>query len=496
MILWPWAHGAMGAAMAFACQTAAAAQTIEVPAAQSETTSPETTSPDTALTGEGPSLPTVADRPLEQDGNDPLLALAETQGDGGAFLDAVSLAVSRHGNVRSASAMVDAADARRDEAGMGLIPDVQLGLQSRESIASSFSGQPGTQFERTRARSRVDATFQVRQTLLDFGTIGSTISAAGERLRAAREDLDAAREQVALSAIAAWYDVFAARALLSLSNSFVEEQEGLVADLEQRIQSGFSAEGDMARLRSSLALARTDRARYRRMLAGAVASYEEFIGTPPPPDLERAPAPAVPAVTAEMAAFLARQSPAVLSAEAQARAAADDARATSAERLPVIDGSIEGGRYGLVRDQYDGDYDIRAVLTLRQNFFTGAIPRARGAKAQARAADARADAIADEAARAAAIAWADVDSLDVELQALADNYVASRQTRDVLALRFLASRGELFDVMQAQDSFFAIAARYIQVLTERDAARYVLLARTGRLLGALGLPNEGEYSPS
>lgn len=485
MILRSGMIGAICAAAALACPGAASAQPVDPLAQDAIESEPQ-----------GPVLPTVADRPLEREGEDPLLSLAETEGDGLGFLNAVSQAVARHGSVRSAAALVDAADARRDEAWMGVVPDVQLGLQSRESIASSFSGQPGTEFERTRARSRVDATFQVRQTLLDFGSTQYGIGAAGERLRAARQDLDVAREQVAMSAIAAWYDVFAARALLSLSNSFVEEQEGLVADLEQRIESGFSAEGDMARLRSSLALARTDRARYRRMLAGAVAAYQEFIGAPPPADLERAPAPAVPAVTAEMAAYLARQSPAVLAAEAEARAAEDDARATSGERLPVIDGSIEGGRYGLVREQYDGDYDIRAVLTLRQNFFTGAIPRARGARAQARAADARADAIADEAARAAAIAWADVDSLDVELQALADNYVASRQTRDVLALRFLASRGELFDVMQAQDSFFAIAARYIQVLTERDAARYVLLARTGRLLDALGLPNEGEYSPS
>ena len=230
MNLMPWATGAMGAAMALVCQIAAAAQPAEPSATQADRPIQHGT-----ISGEGPSLPMVAERPLEQDGNDPLLALAEVQGDGSGFLDAISTAVARHGSVRSASALVDVADARRDEAWMGVVPDVQLGLQSRESIASSFSGQPGTEFERTRARSRVDATFQVRQTLLDFGSTQNTIGAAGERLRAARQDLDVAREQVALSAIAAWYDVFAARALLSLSDSFVREQEGLVADLKQRI---------------------------------------------------------------------------------------------------------------------------------------------------------------------------------------------------------------------------------------------------------------------
>ena len=475
MDFWAWVTGAVGATL------------LAAPVASAQTAGREDSLPAAPY---GPALPTVSDRPLEASDSDPLLALGQEQDDGGGFRNAVSRAVARHGSVRSAAALVDAADARRDEATMGLVPDVQLGLQSRESIASSFSGQPGTQFERTRARSRVDGTFQVRQTLLDFGVTGSNIDAAGQRLRAAREDLDATREQVAMSAIAAWYDVFAARALVALSDSFVAEQEGLVTDLEQRIASGFSAEGDIARLRSSLALARTNRARYRRMLAGAEAAYVEFIGVPPPDDLQRAPAPEVPAVTVEMATFLARRTSSVLSAEAEARAAREDAQAARGERLPMIDGSLEGGRYGLVRVQYNGDYDIRAVLTLRQNFFTGAFPRARGATAQARAADARADAVADEAARAAAIAWADVDSMELELGALADNYVASRQTRDVLALRFEAARGDLFDVMQAQDNFFAIAARYIEVLADRDAARYVLLARTGRLLDALGLPQE------
>ena len=37
-------------------------------------------------------------------------------------------------------------------------------------------------------------------------------------------------------------------------------------------------------------------------------------------------------------------------------------------------------------------------------------------------------------------------------------------------------------MLAAQDAYFGSAAAYIQGLTELDAARYVLLARTGNLL--------------
>ena len=67
------------------------------------------------------------------------------------------------------------------------------------------------------------------------------------------------------------------------------------------------------------------------------------------------------------------------------------------------------------------------------------------------------------------------------------NYLASRQARDVLSERFRVARGTLYDVLIAEANYFGVAARYIQTVTELDTARYVLLARTGRLLPALGI---------
>jgi adhesin transport system outer membrane protein len=104
-----------------------------------------------------------------------------------------------------------------------------------------------------------------------------------------------------------------------------------------------------------------------------------------------------------------------------------------------------------------------------------------------RGADARATRIREEAARDAAIAWSDVRALEQQLAALESSYIASRRSRDVLLERFINSRGDLFDVVAAEDAYFASAAAYIQALSELDAARYVLLSRTGGLLTSLAI---------
>jgi adhesin transport system outer membrane protein len=70
------------------------------------------------------------------------------------------------------------------------------------------------------------------------------------------------------------------------------------------------------------------------------------------------------------------------------------------------------------------------------------------------------------------------------------SYIASRRSRDVLVERFINSRGDLFDVVQSEDSYFETATSYIQALTQLGAARYVLLARMGQLLPALGIEPE------
>ena len=288
---------------------------------------------------------------------------------------------------------------------------------------------------------------------------------------------------MALGAVAAWYDVFAFRALVSLTEAFVASQRDLRAAVEDRIRQGVSAEGDLARVDSYIAQAETRLARFRRLLAGAEARYAELTGAPPPANLERAPSPGPGVPTREDAALAAGDAAAVRSAQAQADAALRDARAARADRLPQVTAGVDAGRYGVIEN--DRDYDIRGRVALRYRIFGSADARAEQYEARARGADARATRIREEAGRDAAIAWSDVRALVQQLNALEASYIASRRSRDVIVERFRVARGTLFDVVAAEDAYFESATAYIQALSELDAARYVLLSRMGRLLDVL-----------
>ena len=147
--------------------------------------------------------------------------------------------------------------------------------------------------------------------------------------------------------------------------------------------------------------------------------------------------------------------------------------------------TLSANRYGVIENSTD--YDIRGLLTLREHLFGGTEARIAQAEARARSADAHADRIRDEAARDASIAWSDVQALNEQFQATQESYIAARRSRDVLVERFVYERGNLFDVVASEDSYFETATAYIRALSELDAARYVLLARTGGLLPALGI---------
>jgi outer membrane protein, adhesin transport system len=442
-----------------------------------------------ALAQTGPVLAEPSSDPLRVDmADDPILRLARIQAPPEEFRATVAAAVARHPATMESEALTDEAEAVVDEARERRLPSLDLNISSFHVISRDFSNDPQNIIERSRAAHRTDALLSAQQTLFDFGAGSSRVAAAGARLRAAAAEAEAGADRVALGAVAAWYDVFAFRALVGLTESFIVNQEELRAAVEERIRQGVSAPGDTARVESYVAQAQTRLANFRRRTANAEARYAELIGAPAPPDLERAPIAELPAMTKEAAALAAMSTPAARAAQASADSARQEARAVRADRLPQIGVGVDAGRYGVF--ETERDYDIRGRVTLRQRLFGGTEARVAQAEARVRSSDARATRIREEASRDAAIAWSDVRALEEQLRALEASYIASRRSRDVLLERFVNARGTLFDVVAAEDAYFESAALYIQALSELDAARYVLLSRTGGLLQALAIAPE------
>jgi adhesin transport system outer membrane protein len=432
------------------------------------------------------ALPPPSGYPLKLDlTSDPILKLRRQAVDRELFRAAIAAAVARHPAIDEAAALEDEAETLIGQAKATRLPSIDAGLSSYRVIARAFSNDQDNIIERSRAQQRTDATVQVQQLLFDFGASAARVRAAGARLRGAQADTEDASTRVALSSIAAWYDIFGYRALVGLTKAFLGSERDMRRVVAGRIAEGVNAQGDLARVDSYIAQTQTRLARFQRQLANAEARFTELTGAAPPAVLERAPAPATQIASRDEASDAARAIPVVRSAEAAAAAAQLDARAARADRLPQVNAGIDAGRYGVF--ETERDYDIRGRLSLRWRLFGGVDQRAEQFVARARAAEARAARSREEASRDAATAWADVQALEQQLESLEAAYIASRRSRDVIAERFQAARGTLFDLIASEEGYFEGATAYVQGLTELDAARYVLLSRTGRLLDLFGM---------
>lgn len=417
--------------------------------------------------------------------DDPLLALARTTTTESRFRAEVESAVRYNPLLEEARAGVREAEAARVQARSALFPTVDLTVDANRSFARNFSNDPGNIIERSRPEGRTDATASIRQRLLDFGATSSRINAGNARVTAAENATLGYGQDVAVRTVTAWYSILAQRLMAQAAEEYVTRQGWLRTAIEKRIANGFSARGELARVDSSIANVQTRLASFRRDLASSQAQYRALTGHDAPPDLARAPLPRAAADTPEALDALIARSPVVLRAEAEARAARQDARATRSERLPTISAGLDAGRYGVFENP--GDYDIRGRVIVRAQLGAGINARADQATARADAADAYAARVRQEALRDAQMSLADVKGLEAQLAAAEASYIANRTGRDVVATRFEASQGTVTDLLYAEDSYFYSITTFIQTLAERDVSRFVLLAKSGLLLDDLGI---------
>ena len=432
-----------------------------------------------------PILPTHTGDPMAIDpANDPLLRLARETAPEALFRRIVAETVASAPANAEAEANRDEAAAGLDEAKAVRRPTIDLTISSYRVLSRNFGNNPENVIEQARPNRRTDQIIGVDQLLLDGGGANARIGAAAARLRSADLDVEGSADRTALEAIASWYDVFTYRSLVLLAQAFAQSQRELRGMVQQRIDRGVSAPADIARVDSYIASAEARLARYRRLAAQADSRFEAMTGRAPPTGLARAPV-ASAAVSRDLAVLRASETPTVRSARAAAEAARKDAKAARSDTLPTLSAGLDAGRYGIY--ETPRDYDVRARLTIRQRLFGGVEERAKQADARARSVGARADRIGIEAGRDAEIAWSDVAALEDQSAAMEATYLASRRSRDTIAERFRVASGTLFDVIGAEDSYFETAAGYLQAVTELDAARYVLLSRTGTLLSSLGI---------
>lgn len=432
-------------------------------------------------------LPSASESPLQIDfARDPVLQLRTLHADEDVFRAAVAKAVASSPIVAESLARRDESSAYVREMRDGLRPSAAATVQSYRVLARDFDQADFDNIvERSRPLQRTDVLLQADQPLFDFGGKLARLRSAQARDRAVGAEAERLQSNLALDFIATWYDIASYRAFIDVMDAFLGIERAMRDAVSRRIAEGASAQVDSAEIDAIFAQALARRAGAARTLAAAEARYLALAGTPPPADLRRPPN-ITPPIESAAVVEAAGSSPAVRSAEALGEAARSDARAARAAGLPSVTAGVDAGRYGLL--ERERDFDVRARVILRAPLFGGGFrARADQADARARAAEAAADRVRMEAERDAQIAIADIGALETQLGALEQSYRAARVSRDAIVARFLSQRGTLAEMARAEDRFVGAATAYIQGVGEMDAARYVLMARTGQLLDVLGI---------
>lgn len=404
------------------------------------------------------------------------------------FHDMLRAAVDANPRLGQAVAeQLEAKQAKR-EAKSALYPTLGVNLTADRSLSRQFRDRTGNLIESSRPRARTDATITGQQLIYDFGATANRIEGASHRIESAEAGAKQVASEIAIDAARAYFDVLRSRAQVRMGRDFITRHEQILADVKLRQEQGYGPAGDVARVEGYLASAEGQIAGFDRQRAQAEARFLEVFGFAPPQELPRPVAATGISRSRDEAIDTATKNNAALSRiDSLTRSATSDYRVTRAQRWPSVALAFDAAAFGITES--GTDYDIRGRVVARYNVFDGGAATARSAQAFQRLRQAEASELQaqKEVERQASVAWEDVSVLERQADTLRRSYAANKRTRDLFVEQFRVARGSLIDVLQSEQDYFEAAVRYLDGLTELDAARYNLIGATGELLNVIGV---------
>ncbi|WP_395076544.1 TolC family protein [Hyphococcus sp.] len=398
------------------------------------------------------------------------------------FNAAIKRAIGRHPSYHAQASNMDESGAMRRRAKSALYPQLSTQLRGDYSLTRNFAAGTDNVVESLRPREQFTAGVSASQLIFDGGAAINRIRSARALDEEYKNTLEVRINDLAASALTAYHDVAAHQALTAFGQDFIKRQQSILADVKERERLGAGSKADVTRAEARLAAARARLADIRESKRIADIRYEEFFGEAP--GVLTRPAMAAPNVSDrnQIVAEALEINPEIAAAEARAEARQADFKAARSARLPEVRLSVDAQKYDVF--DTDNDFDVRAGLTVNYNIFGGgaraadiAIARSRAKREHFNEEQTRQD-----VAREAAMAFERLEGADERLAALGDSLIANDITRDLVLERYKLSRGDLIDVLQAENDYFEAGVAYVIALSGRDMAGYALMEHTGDLL--------------
>lgn len=362
-------------------------------------------------------------------------------------------------------------ESTRESAAAGL-PQItaRADISDHHLARSTINGTPNRHYE------SASVGLTLAQTIYDFGAIDTTVLASKERAAAVQARLDGRRDELSLRAVQAWFDVVRTRRLLAQLQLNQQSLESMVSYLTRRYDLGGGPISDVWRAQSRLADARASLATAQTRVRNAEAGFREVFGAPP----GALDVPARPAVDRETivanAEALVRDYPAVRGAEASRRAAEQELEVTLRRERPHLGLEISAQRRDIAGRGEPGS-DVSAALVLRYSFYTGGADQARAAQAAHRAVEAaeQVRGITIQVDRALTQALATEDNVSATLAARRDGVQLAVQALRAVREQFANRRGNLLDLLNAQEVLHAAGVGLTEAEIDEALARWQVL---------------------
>lgn len=392
--------------------------------------------------------------------------------------EAITLAQRGNPGMAEVRAQADAAEARLVQAKAGRLPSLTL---------SGDAGQGTTDLDGFFGFGRSDvsprgAALELRQSIFTGGAVGAAVTRAREGRDAALAQVGGARALLAAQAAEAYASVLSAGEILRLHEAQVRQTGEISRQAELRFKGGEIARTDVAQAQARLAQARADFARAGGDVARARARFEAVVGVSPDGLEPLQGPPPTPASRDEALARAERASPALLAAQAGARAAEAGVRHAQAERLPSL---ALAATASTTRDRFFPGYradDVTIGVQGRWTLFAGGAISGRidEARAGARGARSALETVRAQVREAVIGAWEDVTTSQALVDAAADQAAAAASALDSVRNEVRVGQKPILDLLDAERE--ALAARSAVVNTRGRAV--VAAYRLNALLDA------------
>lgn len=388
--------------------------------------------------------------------------------------EAIALAQRDNPGLAQTNAQTEVAEARLVQARAGRLPALTLSGEAGQGT-TDLGGFFG--FGQADVSPRA-AALELRQPLFTGGAVSAAIERARHGREAALAQAGGAKALLAAQAAEAYVAVLSAREILSLNEAQVRQMSQIAGQAELRFKAGETPRTDLAQAQARLAEARAGQARASGDVARSRARFASVVGVEPN-DLELLPAPpSVPPSIDEAIAKAMQTSPALIAAEARARAAEAGVRYASAERLPTLALTASASS---VRDQFFPGYSADGMtvgVQGRWTLFAGGLINGRVAEARAEAKSAQS---AVESARAqireAVIgAWEDVQTSRALVEAAADRASAATIALESVRHEVRVGQKPTLDLLDAERDALAAYSAGVAARGGAVAAAYHLNA--------------------